>query len=210
MFTKPHNASDKELNFEHYFTNSKIKSVGLRTPSLNKRDNQVTINIKIPTPINAIKSHFLVFACSYSRVCPSHVLNFQPGEAFVVRNIANMTKYLGMEAVIEYAILHIKVESILVIGHSCCGGIKGLMSIPDDGTSQSDFKEDWVKICKAAKAKVRTECSNLDFNEQCTQLEKEAVNISLGNLLSYPFVREAVGSFEIWDLDSKPSPSISI
>lgn len=36
----------------------------------------------------------------------------------------------------------------------------------------SDFIEDWVKICKAAKAKVRTECSNLDFNEQCTQLEK--------------------------------------
>ncbi|KAI3452741.1 hypothetical protein Pfo_009404 [Paulownia fortunei] len=175
---------------------------------------------------------FLVFACSDSRVCPSHVLNFQPGEAFVVRNIANMvppfdkTKYSGMGAAIEYAVLYLKVESILVIGHSCCGGIKGLMSIPDDDTTQSEFIEDWVKICKAAKAKVRTECSNLDFNEQCTQLEKEAVNTSLGNLLSYPFVREAVvkktlllkgahydfvkGSFELWDLDSKPSPSISI
>lgn len=33
---------------------------------------------------------FLVFACSDSRVCPSHVLNFQPGDAFMVRNIANM------------------------------------------------------------------------------------------------------------------------
>ncbi|MFS8020578.1 putative carbonic anhydrase [Helianthus anomalus] len=33
---------------------------------------------------------FLVFACSDSRVCPSHILDFQPGEAFVVRNIANM------------------------------------------------------------------------------------------------------------------------
>ncbi|KAK6133619.1 hypothetical protein DH2020_032649 [Rehmannia glutinosa] len=141
---------------------------------------------------------FLVFACSDSRVCPSHILNFQPGEAFMVRNIANMvppfdkTKYSGMGAAIEYAVLHLKVENILVIGHSCCGGIKGLMSIPDDGATQSDFIEDWVKICKAAKAKVQTECNNLDFNEQCRQLEKEAVNISLGNLLSYPFVREAV------------------
>nr|KJB31236.1 hypothetical protein B456_005G182300 [Gossypium raimondii] len=84
---------------------------------------------------------FLVFACSDSRVCPSHILNFQPGEAFIVRNIASMVppydkkKYSGAGAAIEYAVLHLKVENIVVIGHSCCGGIKGLMSIPDDGTT---------------------------------------------------------------------------
>jgi len=33
---------------------------------------------------------FLVFACADSRVSPSHILNFQLGEAFIVRNIANM------------------------------------------------------------------------------------------------------------------------
>ncbi|MED6184442.1 hypothetical protein PIB30_047453 [Stylosanthes scabra] len=58
---------------------------------------------------------FMVFACSDSRVCPSHVLDFQPGEAFVVRNIASMvppyekTKYAGTGAAIEYAVLHLKV-----------------------------------------------------------------------------------------------------
>ncbi|KAG6405671.1 hypothetical protein SASPL_133263 [Salvia splendens] len=160
---------------------------------------------------------FLVFACSDSRVCPSHILNFQPGEAFVVRNIANMvppfdkTKYSGVGAAIEYAVLHLKVENILVIGHSCCGGIKGLMSIPSDGTTK--------------RVRVETECKNLSLEEQCSQLEKEAVNVSLGNLFSYPFVREAVvkktlllkgahydfvkGSFELWDLDSTLSPSIT-
>ncbi|XP_073020109.1 carbonic anhydrase 2-like [Primulina eburnea] len=167
---------------------------------------------------------FLVFACSDSRVCPSHILNFQPGEAFVVRNIANMvppfdkTKYSGMGAAIEYAVVHLKVENILVIGHSCCGGIKGLMSIPDDGTTQSDFIEEWVAICKHAKSKVKTECKDLDVTEQCTQLEKEAVNVSLANLLTYPYVNEGVvkktlslkgahydfvkGSFESWNLES--------
>ncbi|KAL7091680.1 hypothetical protein ACP275_12G119800 [Erythranthe tilingii] len=175
---------------------------------------------------------FLVFACSDSRVCPSHVLNFQPGEAFMVRNIASMVppfdqkKYSGMGAAIEYAVIHLKVENILVIGHSCCGGIKGLMSIPDDGTTQSDFIEEWVNICKVAKAKVKTECNTLDFSEQCTQLEKEAVNLSLGNLLTYPYVREAVvknaislrgghydfvkGTFEHWNLDYNLSPSVSL
>jgi carbonic anhydrase len=86
---------------------------------------------------------FMVFACSDSRVCPSHILDFQPGEAFVVRNVANMVppydqiKYSGVGAAVEYAVLHLKVEEIVVIGHSCCGGIKGLMTFPFDGTTST-------------------------------------------------------------------------
>ncbi|XP_057541775.1 carbonic anhydrase 2-like isoform X2 [Amaranthus tricolor] len=175
---------------------------------------------------------FLVFACSDSRVCPSHILDFQPGEAFTVRNIANMvppydkTKYSGTGAAIEYAVLHLKVENIVVIGHSCCGGIKGLMSIPDDGSTSTDFIEDWVKICNPAKFKVKSEHSNVEFSQQCTNCEKEAVNVSLGNLLTYPFVREAVakktvalkgahydfvnGGFELWSLNFSLSSSIIV
>ncbi|KAK3223337.1 hypothetical protein Dsin_010362 [Dipteronia sinensis] len=102
-------------------------------------------------------------------------------------------KYSGVGAAIEYAVLHLKVENIVVIGHSCCGGIKGLMSMPEDGTTSSDFIEQWVQICDPAKNKVKTECDALTFEEQCKNCEKEAVNVSLGNLLTYPFVRESVG-----------------
>nr|BDX35467.1 beta carbonic anhydrase 1 [Hygrophila difformis] len=173
---------------------------------------------------------FMVFACSDSRVCPSHVLDFQPGEAFMVRDIASMvppydkSKYSEAGAAIEYAVLHLKVECILVIGHSCCGGIKGLMSIPDDGSTSSDFIEDWVSICKIAKEKVKAECGHLDPDEQCTALEKEAVNVSLENLLNYPFVKAAVegkkltlrgghydfvkGSFAVWDLNTIATPVV--
>ncbi|GKV14509.1 hypothetical protein SLEP1_g25373 [Rubroshorea leprosula] len=175
---------------------------------------------------------FMVFACSDSRVCPSHILNFQPGEAFVVRNIANMvppydkTKYSGVGAAIEYAVLHLKVENIVVVGHSCCGGIKGLMSIPDDGTTNSDFIEQWVNICSTAKNKVKSEFKDLSFADQCKNCEKEAVNVSLGNLLTYPFVRDSVvkgtlalkgayydfvvGTFDLWNLDFKVIPSLTV
>ncbi|GJV95391.1 carbonic anhydrase 2-like protein [Tanacetum coccineum] len=119
-------------------------------------------------------------------------------------------KYSGVGAAIEYAVLHLKVEYILVIGHSCCGGSKGLMSIPDDGTTSS---------------KVQAEFKDLNFAEQCTKCEM-AVNVSLGNLLSYPFVKATVMnktlslkggyynfvkcSFDTWSLDYGVSPSLAV
>jgi len=175
---------------------------------------------------------FMVFACSDSRVCPSHVLDFQPGEAFVVRNVANLvppydkTKYSGVGAAIEYAVLHLKVEYIVVIGHSACGGIKGLLSFPFDGTSSTDFIEDWVKIALPAKFKVKSDHGGASDAELCGHCEKEAVNVSLGNLLTYPFVREGLvkktlglkggyydfvkGSFELWGLEFGLSPTFSV
>nr|AFX73759.1 carbonic anhydrase [Vigna unguiculata] len=175
---------------------------------------------------------FMVFACSDSRVCPSHVLDFQPGEAFVVRNVANIvppydqSKYSGTGAAIEYAVLHLKVSNIVVIGHSACGGIKGLLSFPFDGTYSTDFIEEWVKVGLPAKAKVKTQHGDAPFAELCTHCEKEAVNVSLGNLLTYPFVRDGLvnktlalkggyydfvkGSFELWSLNFGLASSFSV
>ncbi|XP_062010130.1 carbonic anhydrase 2-like isoform X1 [Rosa rugosa] len=175
---------------------------------------------------------FMLFACSDSRVCPSHILDMQPGEAFVVRNVANMVppfdkvRYAGVGSAIEYAVLHLKVSYIVVIGHSACGGIKGLLSFPDDGPTTTDFIEDWVKIGQAAKNKVKALHEGASFPELCTHCEKEAVNVSIGNLLSYPFVRDGLvnktlglkggyydfvkGNFELWDVDFGLSPDFSV
>ncbi|MED6191775.1 hypothetical protein PIB30_003578 [Stylosanthes scabra] len=175
---------------------------------------------------------FMVFACSDSRVCPSHVLDFQPGEAFVVRNVANMvppydqTKYAGAGSAIEYAVNFLKVSEIVVIGHSACGGIKGLLSFNFDEPNTTHFIEEWVKIGIPAKAKVTSQYGDAPFAEQCFHCEKEAVNVSLGNLLTYPFVREGLvnntlklkggyydfvkGSFELWGLQFGLSSSFSV
>lgn len=176
---------------------------------------------------------YMVFACSDSRVCPSHVLDLQPGEAFMVRNVANMvppydqTQYSGTGAAIEYGVLHLKVKEIVVIGHSACGGIKGLMSFPYDGSSSTDFIEDWVKVCLPAKGKVVADCgADVPFGDQCVLCEKEAVNVSLGNLFSYPFVREGLanktlalkggyydfinGTFQLWNVEYNVSSLISL
>ncbi|XP_062081068.1 carbonic anhydrase 2-like [Humulus lupulus] len=166
---------------------------------------------------------FLVFACSDSRVSPSHILNFQPGEAFMARNIGNLIpsfdKFKDFEvgSIIEYAVEELKVENILVIGHSRCGGVKRLMSHPEDGSVPFDFIDEWVNIAQAAKIKVKAEHSKLTFEEQCEICAEEAVNLSLKNLHSYPFVQRGIkenkialrggyydfvnGSFKLWELE---------
>lgn len=182
----------------------------------------------------AEKQHpkFLVFACSDSRVSPSVILNFQPGEAFMIRNIANMVppfnqlRYSGVGAVIEYAITALEVENILVIGHSRCGGIKRLMSHPEDGSAPYDFIDDWMKIGLPAKVKVLRENEGSDPKELCKFCEKESVNNSLVNLLTYPYVdREirnkklallggyydfVVGEFKLWKYNSHFTKPITI
>ncbi|KAJ0105052.1 hypothetical protein Patl1_18029 [Pistacia atlantica] len=175
---------------------------------------------------------FLVFACSDSRVCPSHVLDFQPGEAFMVRNIANLvpafnqSRYSDVGATIEYAVSHLEVQNILVIGHSRCGGIERLMTYPEDGSAPFDFVDDWMRIALPAKAKVKAKYSHLPIEEQKAICERECVNLSLVNLLSYPYVRRGVakktialrggyynfvtGSFEVWQFNAEITPPIVI
>ncbi|GMP86860.1 hypothetical protein CsSME_00039483 [Camellia sinensis var. sinensis] len=87
---------------------------------------------------------FMVIACADSRVCLSYILGFQPREAFVVRNVANLVPPFEngpteTNAALEFAVNSLEVENILVIGHSCCGGICALMSMQDDVNSRDIF-----------------------------------------------------------------------
>lgn len=66
------------------------------------------------------------------------------------------------------------------------------MSCKDDGTTTTDFIEDWVKIGLPAKTKVLEACSDLDPAEQCAMCEKESIKMSLENLKTYPFVQEGL------------------
>ncbi|KAK4276880.1 hypothetical protein QN277_014981 [Acacia crassicarpa] len=164
---------------------------------------------------------FMVIACADSRVCPSNILGFQPGDAFMIRNIANLVPPMKngateCNAALEFAVTILKVENILVIGHSSCAGIEALMNIQDDVQSRS-FINKWVVNGKVAKSRTKAATAHLSFGPQCKFCEKESVNQSLLNLLSYPWIEERVKkellslhggyydfsncSFEKWTLD---------
>ncbi|KAJ0533283.1 putative carbonic anhydrase [Helianthus annuus] len=168
---------------------------------------------------------FLVISCADSRVCPSYILGFQPGEAFVVRNVANLVPPFEngpceTNAALEFSVTTLEVENILVTGHSCCGGIRALMSMEDEENSSS-FIKNWVVVGKAAKSSTKATASNLSFDQQCKHCEKESINNSLLNLLTYPWVEERVAkgllslhggyynfvdcTYEKWTLDYQKS-----
>ncbi|XP_022896329.1 beta carbonic anhydrase 5, chloroplastic-like isoform X1 [Olea europaea var. sylvestris] len=140
---------------------------------------------------------FMVIACADSRVCPSSILGFQPGEAFVVRNVANLVPPhengpTETNAALEFSVNSLEVENILVVGHSCCGGIHALMSMQDVKNSSGSFIKSWVVVGKDARLRTKSAVSNLDLDQQCRHCEKESINRSLLNLLTYPWIEDRV------------------
>jgi carbonic anhydrase len=145
----------------------------------------------------------LMIACCDSRVSPDTILGAPPGEVFTVRNIANLIPPMedagglhGTSAALEYAVLHLKVEHIIVKGHRACGGIKALMTMKEapktSDNGPKSFIGDWMNIAAPAKSKTLTECKDKDLETQLRFCEKESINNSLNNLLTFPWIKQAV------------------
>lgn len=140
----------------------------------------------------------MIIGCSDSRVDPATIFAAGPGELFIVRNVANLvppftddTFHHGTSAALEFAVTGLRVEQIVVMGHGECGGIQACMDAAH-GRPASYFVGPWVEIAAPARDEVlmtRKEASEAD---QRRALEYAAVMLSLANLKTFPFVREAV------------------
>ena len=135
----------------------------------------------------------LVIACSDSRVDPATIFNADPGELFVIRNVANLAPpcedgklgYHGTSAAIEFAVAKLYVETILVLGHAQCGGVAAALSTaPRDPSS---FLDHWIDLLEPAKARIAG-CSG----DHAEALEHESIRVTLENLQTFPFVRRAI------------------
>ena len=138
------------------------------------------------------KPEVMVIACSDSRVNPSIIAQAKPGELFIVRNVANLVppyepdgSYHGTSAAIEYAVRVLGIGHIIVLGHSHCGGIHSLYD-GDEKSDNREFIDDWMAIVGCAVQ------SRLTGEALHRYVEKEAVKISLANLLSFPWVQDRV------------------
>ena len=141
----------------------------------------------------------MVISCCDSRVHVTSIFGADQGEFFIHRNIANLVppynpdgEYHGTSAAVEYAVTALRVAHIVVMGHSSCGGVKGCYDMcsghAPELEDKSSFVGRWMDI-------LRPGFERLPAGDDATRgraLEKEAVLVSLENLMTFPFVKAAV------------------
>jgi len=126
----------------------------------------------------------LYIGCSDSRVTAEDLMGLGPGDVFVHRNIANMVTGtdLNVMSVVEYAVVHLKVEHIVVCGHYACGGVKAAMQSQDMGILNPWLRNirDVYRIHRDELNAITSEDEKYDklvelnVQEQCINLIKTA------------------------------------
>lgn len=145
----------------------------------------------------------MVISCCDSRVDPALILQCDPGDLFVVRNVANIIPpyekdemHHGTSAALEFAICFLKVKHLILLGHSQCGGIQVLLN--NSNTYQNDFISSWVSLVKSQHTHS---CNNAD------DYAKLALNHSLQNCLTFPWIKERIEqknlNIHLWFFDVK-------
>lgn len=138
----------------------------------------------------------LVIGCCDSRVHPPALMSSQPGEMFVVRNVANLVppydaanQHASVAAALEFAVLSLNVERIIVMGHAGCGGIRALMQ---RSTAVDSALSRWLDIAAPARDFVYRQHAGESEAQQIRRCEQASIMVSLNNLLSYPWIAERV------------------
>jgi carbonic anhydrase len=140
----------------------------------------------------------MVIACSDSRVDPTMIFGAEPGELFILRNVANLvppyepdSAFHATSAALEFAVRVLEVDDVIVMGHAMCGGIKVLL----EGAPHpaGDFLVPWMRIAEPAKhralASATTGSAPTDVQTAC---ERETIKLSLEYLLTFPWIADRV------------------
>ncbi len=147
----------------------------------------------------------LFISCCDSRVMPNFFTSTGPGELFVVRNIGNLVhpynideEFHSTAAAIEYALVALKIQNIIVCGHSQCGAMGALYTPENLENKELIHVKKWIKLANGAKEFVE---KNIPADEPKESIINKTAKISaifqLDNLLTYPQVKERVDKGEL-------------
>ncbi len=147
----------------------------------------------------------MVIACSDSRVDPAQIFDVDPGEIFVVRNVAAMVPpfettpgHHGVSAALEFAVQVLKVKEIVVMGHGMCGGCKAALTRELHGCEPGEggFVADWIALLDDARGPVIAQ-HGTEGRAAERAMEQAGVRVSIENLRTFPCIRRKERSGEL-------------
>lgn len=145
----------------------------------------------------------LLIGCSDSRADPAIMTNSEPGEMFVVRNVAALvppyvtdSMHHGTSAALEFGVKTLKVKHIVVMGHSMCGGV-GALAQHEITRDKYEFLPQWVEIGAPALSEIEAGMKDAKPEIRRRALEQAVVRVSMGNLMTFPWIAEAVEKGEL-------------
>ncbi|MEE4200561.1 carbonic anhydrase [Erythrobacter sp.] len=149
----------------------------------------------------------MIIGCSDSRVDPAQIFDVDPGEIFVVRNVAALVPPFerkpglhGVSAAVEFAVQMLEVKQILVMGHGRCGGCKAALTGNYMGMAPGEggFIANWIDLLGEAREPVARKHGTSGRKAELA-MEFAAIRQSLTNLRSFPWVadKEAGGVLKL-------------
>ncbi|MEW4466998.1 carbonic anhydrase [Parasphingorhabdus sp. JC815] len=141
----------------------------------------------------------MIIACSDSRVDPTRIFDTNPGETFVVRNVAALVPPFettpgqhGVSSALEFAVQVLNVDEIVIMGHGSCGGCAAALSEGMKGMppGKGGFIAEWITMLDDAREKVAANHSDLNTPAARLAMEHEGVRTSLANLRTFPCIKE--------------------
>jgi carbonic anhydrase len=139
-----------------------------------------------------------VIGCCDSRVSPEIIFDAEPGELFVLRNIANLVPPYGpnddlhgTSAALEFGVMGLGVEHIVMMGHAGCGGwcFRARRSQRRlSAASPGDFIGKWISLIKPAAA--RTAPAGAPPDDYIERLALASIVQGLANLRTFPWIAE--------------------
>jgi len=134
-----------------------------------------------------------VIACSDSRIDPQTIFDAEPGDLFVIRNVAGLVpEYApdggchGTSAALEFAVKILKVRRIVVLGHAVCDGVHAMIHGPL--RNAQDFLGPWMDIAEPVMWPMPEQGAGEAFE---AAIEDAVLRHSLANLRTFPWIREA-------------------
>ena len=131
---------------------------------------------------------YMWIGCADSRVPANEITGLDPGEVFVHRNVANVVVHSDLNALstIQFAVEHLKVEHIIVVGHYGCAGVRAALRGIRVGLA-----DNWLRHVQDVRLRHRKRLDHLPQSEQENILCEMNVIEQVGNVALSTVLQDA-------------------